>query len=90
MNEQTRIMCAVDLSRRSEGAFEYAMALAKSRRVQLELLFAVSPRNPFGWRVRERVLLSPAPSAHQHHQPVVAAESVSGGTGDRAGQGSAA
>ena len=55
MNEQMRIMCAVDLSRRSEGAFEYAVALAKSRRVQLELLFAVSPRNPFIWRARERV-----------------------------------
>ena len=55
MNEQPRIMCAVDLSWRSEGAFDCAVALAKSRRTQLDLVFAVSPRNPFSWRVRERV-----------------------------------
>jgi nucleotide-binding universal stress UspA family protein len=55
MNEQARIMSAVDLSWRSEGAFDYAVALAKSRRAQLDLVFAVSPRNPFSWRARERV-----------------------------------
>jgi nucleotide-binding universal stress UspA family protein len=48
-------MCAVDLSWRSEGAFNYAVALAKSRRARLDLLFAVSPRNPFSWRARERI-----------------------------------
>ena len=55
MSEQGRIMCAVDLSWRSEGAFDYAVALAKSRRAPLDLLFAVSPRLPFSWRARERV-----------------------------------
>jgi len=55
MNQQTRIMCAVDLSWRSEGAFNCAVAIAKSRRAPLDVLFAVSDRHPFGWRVRERV-----------------------------------
>jgi nucleotide-binding universal stress UspA family protein len=55
MNEQTRIMCAVDLPWRSEGAFDYALALAESRRAPLDLLFAVSDRHPFGWPARERV-----------------------------------
>ena len=55
MNQQARIMCAVDLSWRSEGAFNYAVAIAKARRAPLDVLFAVSDRHPFGWRVRERV-----------------------------------
>ena len=55
MNQQTRIMCAVDLSWRSEGAFNCAVAIAKSRRAPLDVLFAVSDRHLFGWRVRERV-----------------------------------
>jgi nucleotide-binding universal stress UspA family protein len=48
-------MCAVDLSWRSESAFNHAMALAQSRRAPLDLLFAISPRLPFSWRARERV-----------------------------------
>ena len=36
MSEHGRIMCAVDLSWRSEGAFNYAVALAKSRHAPLE------------------------------------------------------
>ena len=55
MNQHARIMCAVDLSWRSEGAFNYAMAIAKSRRARLDVLFAVSDRHPFSWRVRERI-----------------------------------
>ena len=55
MNQHARIMCAVDLSWRSEGAFKYAVAIATARRAPLEVLFAVSDRRPFGWRVRERV-----------------------------------
>jgi len=55
MNQRARIMCAVDLSWRSEGAFNYAVAMAKARRVPLDVLFAVSHRHPLGWRVRERV-----------------------------------
>ncbi len=55
MDNQSRIMCAVDLSWRSEGAFNYATAIAKARRAPLDLLFAVSDRRPSGWRVRQRV-----------------------------------
>ena len=55
MNNQARVMCAVDLSWRSEGAFNYAVALAKARRAQLDVLFVVSDRRPVAWRVRERV-----------------------------------
>ena len=46
MSEHGRIMCAVDLSWRSEGAFNYAVALAKSRHAPLDLVFAASPRFP--------------------------------------------
>jgi nucleotide-binding universal stress UspA family protein len=55
MNQQARILCGVVLSWRSEGAFNYAVAIAKSRRALLDVLFAVSDWHPFGWRVRERV-----------------------------------
>jgi nucleotide-binding universal stress UspA family protein len=55
MSEHGRIMCAVDLSWRSEGAFNYGIAVAKSRRAPLNLLFAALPRLPFSWRARERV-----------------------------------
>jgi hypothetical protein len=55
VSKQERIMCAVDFSWRSEGAFNYAVALAKSRRAQLDLLFAVSPRTSLSWRARERI-----------------------------------
>lgn len=55
MSTTQTIMCAVDLSWRSESAFNYAVALAKSRRAPLDLLFAVSPRLPSNWRARERV-----------------------------------
>ena len=47
MNQHTRIMCAVDLSWRSEGAFNCAVAIAKSRRAPLDVLFAV----PIGIRL---------------------------------------
>lgn len=55
MHEQSRIMCAVDLSWRSQGALNHAIALGRWRRAPLDVLFAVSNRHPFGWRVRERV-----------------------------------
>ena len=63
MNQQARIMCAVDLSWRSEGAFNYAVAIAKARRAPLDVLFAVSDRHPFGWRSGERVLRTRSESA---------------------------
>jgi len=55
MNEHPGILCAVDLSWRSEGAFTYAIAVAKARRAPLDLLFAASARREFGRRVRTRV-----------------------------------
>jgi nucleotide-binding universal stress UspA family protein len=55
MNKPGRIVCAVDLSWRSEGAFNYAVALAKSRHAPLDLLFAISRRRQSSWRARERV-----------------------------------
>jgi nucleotide-binding universal stress UspA family protein len=56
MNEQRPIMCAVDLSWRSERAFNYALTLAKWRRAPLALLCAVPDRYPFGSPARERVV----------------------------------
>ena len=55
MHQQPRIMCAVDLSWRSQGALNHGIALARWRRAPLDVLFAVSDRRPFSWRVRERV-----------------------------------
>jgi len=48
-------MCAVDLSWHSQGALNHAIALARWQPAPLDVLFAVSDRQPFGWRVRERV-----------------------------------
>lgn len=55
MSEQPVILCGVDLSWRSEAAFRHAVSLAKSRGARLNLVFAVSRRRAFSWRVRERV-----------------------------------
>jgi nucleotide-binding universal stress UspA family protein len=55
MNHRSGIMCAVDLSWRSDAAFNYAVAIAKARHAHVDLLFAISDRHPFDWRVRERV-----------------------------------
>ena len=54
MSTQPAILCAVDLSWRSNAAFSHAVALAKSRDARLDLVFAVPTRRPYGWRVRER------------------------------------
>ena len=48
MHQQPRIMCAVDLSWRSQGALNHAIALAKWWKAPLDVLFAVSDRYPFG------------------------------------------
>lgn len=54
MNTLPRILCAIDLSRPSEAAFHYGLAAAKSRRGQLDLLFAAPGDRRFSWRAPER------------------------------------
>ena len=55
---KTRIICAVDLSWRSEGAFNYAVALAKGRPTRL-------PLGPYEGELRQ-FLLSEIPFPQQY------------------------
>ena len=55
MNNFSRIQCAVDFSDASLAAFEYGLALAKSQRAELSLVFAVPLDVRFNWRARERM-----------------------------------
>lgn len=57
MNSVSRILCAIDLSHPSVAAFDYGLAVAKSRGGQLDLLFAVPGNRRFSWRAAERTAL---------------------------------
>ena len=57
MKEVSRVMCAVDLSRPSGAAFRHALAVAKSRKAELNVVFAVPRRVPLNRRARQRVAL---------------------------------
>ena len=50
-----RILCAIDLERASERAFERALSLAAIGEAKLFLLHAVPARVPFSRRTRERL-----------------------------------
>jgi len=54
MRTLARILCAIDLERASETAFERALSLAVIGRAQLFLLHATPANVPFSWRERER------------------------------------
>jgi nucleotide-binding universal stress UspA family protein len=51
----SRILAAVDFSKPSHDAFEYALALSKQRGAELVVLHAVPADQPFGWHARESV-----------------------------------
>ena len=50
-----RILCAVDLEKASERAFDCALALAVLSQAKLLILHAVPATVPFSWRAVERV-----------------------------------
>ena len=50
-----RILCAIDLERASERAFDRALSLAVIGEARLFLLHATPANVPFSWRARERL-----------------------------------
>jgi nucleotide-binding universal stress UspA family protein len=57
VKEISRVMCAVDFSGPSRAAFQHALAIAKARHAELNVVFAV-PRNArFNSRARQRIAL---------------------------------
>jgi nucleotide-binding universal stress UspA family protein len=57
MKQVSRVMCAVDFSRPSGAAFRHALAVAKSRNAELNVVFAVPRRVRFNRRSRQRMAL---------------------------------
>src|SRR5690348_13096236 len=55
MGDLARILCAVDLEKASERAFERALALAVLGEARLFILHAVPAKVPFSARAAERV-----------------------------------
>src|SRR3954463_1701004 len=55
MTSMTRILCAIDLERASERAFERAVSLALISNAKLHLLHATPAKAPFSSRARERL-----------------------------------
>ena len=55
MSNLSRILCAIDLERASERAFDRALSLAAIGNARLFILHAVPPRVPFSARGAERL-----------------------------------
>jgi nucleotide-binding universal stress UspA family protein len=55
MRSLARILCAIDLEKASERAFERALSLAQIAHAKLFLLHATPPNVPFSWRASERL-----------------------------------
>jgi nucleotide-binding universal stress UspA family protein len=55
MSTPSRILCAIDLERSSERAFDRALSLALVGNAKLFLLHATPANVPFSWRARERL-----------------------------------
>ncbi len=55
MSTLSRILCAIDLEKASERAFDRALSLAIVGNARLVLLHATPANVPFSWRARERL-----------------------------------
>ena len=55
MTALARILCAIDLEKASERAFDRALNLAIISGAKLHLLYATPPNVPFSWRAPERL-----------------------------------
>ena len=54
----SRVLVAVDFSKPSRGAFEYALALSQRHGAELIVVQAVPPNQAFSWHARERLALT--------------------------------
>lgn len=52
-----KILCAVDLSRASDNAFDRALSIARANKARLYVLHAVPAKYPYSWRQSERLQL---------------------------------
>ena len=55
MNTLSRILCAIDLEKASERAFDRALSLAIVGNARLFIVHATPADVPFSWRARERL-----------------------------------
>lgn len=55
MAARARILCAIDLEKASERAFDRALNLAVISEARLHILHATPANVPFSWRARERL-----------------------------------
>jgi len=55
MSTLSRILCAIDLEKASERAFDRALSLAIVGNARLFILHATPANLPFSWRSRERL-----------------------------------
>lgn len=55
MSTLARILCAIDLEKASDRAFERALTLAVAAKAKLVLLHATPAGLPFNWRAAERL-----------------------------------
>ena len=55
MGSLSRILCAIDLEKASERAFDRALSLAVAGNARLFLLHVTPSGVPFSWRARERL-----------------------------------
>jgi nucleotide-binding universal stress UspA family protein len=55
MGNLSRILCAIDLEKASERAFDRALSLAMAGNAKLFLLHVTPADVPFSWRARERL-----------------------------------
>jgi nucleotide-binding universal stress UspA family protein len=52
-----KILCAIDLGKASQHAFDRALSIARANKGRLYVLHAVPDKRPFSWHQRERLEL---------------------------------
>ena len=57
MRTITKILCAIDLTKASQNAFDRALSLARVSKARLYILHAVPANYPFSWHQSERLEL---------------------------------
>jgi len=53
----TKILCAIDLTKASQNAFDRALSIARVSKARLYILHAVPADYPFSWQAKERLEL---------------------------------
>ena len=52
-----KVLCAIDLTKASQNAFDRALSIARASNARLYVLHAVPPNHPFSWHQSERFKL---------------------------------